>query len=154
VIFEGPAAGVSDSCERVLRTLPRWFGIESSLVQYVRDTETLPTFVARERDELVGFLTAREHFAEAWEVHCIAVQASHRLHGIGRALHAHVEDWLVSRGCRLLQVKTMAESCPSPEYAETRRFYASIGYTPLETFPTLWGPKLPVLQLVKVLGLG
>lgn len=64
---------MSDPCERVLRTLPRWFGIESSLVQYARDTATC-------------------------------------------------------------------------------RFYASIGYTPLETFPTLWGPKLPVLQLVKVLG--
>jgi GNAT superfamily N-acetyltransferase len=150
VNLEGPVSGVSEQCERVLRTLPGWFGIESSLVQYVRDTQTLPTFVARERDAVVGFLTLREHFHEAWEVHCIAVQASDRRHGVGRALHSHVESWLGSRGVRLLQVKTMAESCPSPEYAETRRFYASIGYTPLETFPTLWGPKLPVLQLVKV----
>lgn len=38
---------------------------------------------------------------------------------------------------------------PSPEYAETRRFYASVGYTALEMFPELWGPRLPVLQLVK-----
>jgi GNAT superfamily N-acetyltransferase len=107
--------------------------------------------VAKKLDEIVGFVTIREHFPEAWEVHCIAVQAAQRRHGLGRALHAHVERWLSERGARVLQVKTMAESNPSPEYAETRRFYASIGYTPLEVFPNLWGPRLPVLQLVKVL---
>jgi GNAT superfamily N-acetyltransferase len=144
-------SGVSEPCERVLRTLPGWFGIESSLLQYVRDTAAFPTFVARGPAEIVGFVTLREHFTAAWEVHCIAVQASERGRGVGRALHAHVENWLAGRGVRLLQVKTMAESCPSPEYAETRRFYASIGYTRLEVFPTLWGPRLPVLQLVKVL---
>jgi hypothetical protein len=28
-----------------------------------------------------------------------------------------------------------------------------MGYMPLEVFPTLWGPKLTVLQLVKSLSL-
>src|SRR4051812_43984620 len=45
VDIEGPIAGVADQCERVLRTLPLWFGIESSLMEYVRDTERFPTFV-------------------------------------------------------------------------------------------------------------
>jgi GNAT superfamily N-acetyltransferase len=149
--LEGPVSGVSEQCESVLRTLPRWFGVESSLLQYVRDTVTFPTFVARELEQIVAFLTIREHFPEAWEVHCIAVRASQRRHGVGRALHAHVERWLSERGARVLQVKTIADTHPSPEYAETRRFYASIGYTALEMFPELWGPRLPVLQLVKVL---
>lgn len=143
--------GVAVQCERVLRTLPLWFGIESSLLEYVRDTERFPTFVARTGDEVVGFVTVREHFAEAWEVHCIAVAASSRNQGVGRALHAHVEGWLRAQGVRLLQVKTLADSHPSAEYAETRRFYASVGYVPLEVFPTLWGPRLPVLQLAKTL---
>jgi GNAT superfamily N-acetyltransferase len=145
----GPETGVVAECEAVLRTLPRWFGIESSLLQYVRDTETLPTFVARDAGTLLAFLTVREHFPEAWEVHCIAVHASHRGRGVGAALHAHVERWLAGRGARVLQVKTMAAACPSPEYAETRGFYARIGYVALEEFPELWGPRLPVLQLVK-----
>jgi len=149
--LEGPVSGVSEQCENVLRTLPRWFGIESSLLQYVRDTATFPTFVAREPEQIIAFLTIREHFPEAWEVHCIAVHAAQRRHGVGRALHAHVERWLSDRGARVLQAKTIAETHPSPEYAETRRFYASVGYTALEMFPELWGPHLPVLQLVKVL---
>ncbi|HWA76908.1 MAG TPA: GNAT family N-acetyltransferase [Polyangiaceae bacterium] len=149
--IDGPATGVAAECEAVLRTLPGWFGIESSLLQYVRDTEVLPTFVAREGQSLLGFLTLREHFAEAWEVHCIAVRAPERGRGLGAALHAHVERWLALRGARVLQVKTMAASCPSPEYAETRGFYSRIGYVALEVFPELWGPRLPVLQLIKML---
>jgi GNAT superfamily N-acetyltransferase len=150
--IEGPITGVSAECERILRTLPGWFGIESSTLQYVRDTETHPTFVARSEQRIRAFLTLREHFPEAWEVHCIAVEAAARRQGFGRELHRHVEQWLSGRGARVLQVKTMAESSKSAEYAETRRFYTGIGYVPLEEFPELWGPRLPVLQLVKLLG--
>lgn len=147
--IDGPATGVAAECEAVLRTLPRWFGIESSLLSYVRDTEMLPTFAARAAGDLLGFLTLREHFPEAWEVHCIAVRASERGRGVGKALHLHVERWLAARGARVLQVKTMAAACPSPEYAQTRVFYSRIGYVALQEFPELWGPHLPVLQLVK-----
>jgi GNAT superfamily N-acetyltransferase len=148
---EGPSEGVASECERVLRTLPLWFGIEASLLEYVHDTQQFPTFVARAAGEVIGFVTVREHFREAWEVHCIAVAAQVRNQGVGRALQAHVERWLAARGVRFLQVKTLADSHPSAEYAETRRFYASVGYVPLEVFPTLWGPRLPVLQLIKAL---
>ena len=133
-----------------MRTLPRWFGIEESLLEYVADSERFPTFIAQEV-EPIAFLTVREHFPESWEVHCLAVQASHRGQGVGRKLHEYVESWLQAKGARLLQVKTLAASHPSPEYAQTRNFYSSLGYSPLEEFPTLWGPSLPVLQLVKSL---
>jgi GNAT superfamily N-acetyltransferase len=149
--LEGPVSGVSQEAERILRTLPRWFGIESSLLEYVHDTERFPTFVAREDARVVAFITVREHFAETWEVHCLAVQAESRQHGIGKALHRHVEQWLARRGVRFVQVKTIAASSPSPEYAQTRAFYAAIGYVPLEVFPLLWEPRLPVLQLIKAL---
>lgn len=150
--IEGPVGGVAEPCERVLRSLPRWFGDESSLLEYVRDTERFPTFVARAAGEVVGFITVRQHFQDAWEVHCIAIAAHARKQGLGRTMHAHVERWLATQSVRLLQVKTLADTHPSAEYAETRLFYAAIGYTPLEVFPTLWAPHLPVLQLVKALG--
>jgi GNAT superfamily N-acetyltransferase len=146
----GPAASPGSHCERILRSLPRWFGIEESLLEYVADSDRFPTFLAV-RQEPVAFLTVREHFPQCWEVHCIAVHASHRGTGIGRALHGHVEAWLHDKGAKVVQVKTLAASHPSTEYAETREFYARIGYLPLEVFPTLWGPRLPVLQLVKPL---
>ena len=146
--ISGPALAPAAHAERILRSLPRWFGIEEALLQYAADSNRYPTFLAEER-EPVGFITVREHFQGSWEVHCVAVHAVHRSKGIGRRLHAHTEAWLQQQGVRILQVKTLAAAHPSPEYAETRRFYDAMGYTPLEVFPTLWGPKLPVLQLVK-----
>jgi GNAT superfamily N-acetyltransferase len=81
----------------------------------------------------------------------LALEAQSRNGGIGQALHAHVEHWLAQQGVHFLQVKTIAASSPSKEYAETRAFYLAIGYEPLEEFPLLWEPRLPVLQLVKAL---
>lgn len=145
------SSDISLECERILRTLPRWFGIEEALLEYARDSERFPTFFASAEGTPVAFLTVREHFPRSWEVHCIAVQASARGMGIGKELHAHVEAWLHMKGVEFLQVKTLADTHASAEYAESRSFYARLGYKPLEVFPTLWGPRLPVLQLVKVL---
>jgi len=81
----GPLPGTSRDCERILRTLPRWFGIEESLLEYVRDADRFPTFHALEASESVAFLTVRQHFPQSWEVHCIGVLASKRGQGIGAA---------------------------------------------------------------------
>ena len=143
--FIKPAAS---HCERILRSLPMWFGVEESLQEYVADSERYPTFFAVDREPL-AFVTVREHFSQSWEVHCIAVEAGYRGKGVGRALLEHVESWLGARGVEVLQVKTLAPAHPSVEYAQTRVFYERLGYLPLEVFPLLWGPGLPVLQLVK-----
>ena len=69
----------------------------------------------------------------------------HKVHG-GRANRGGAfASGSAAPGCRIRRYS------PSPEYAETRGFYAKIGYLPLEVFPELWGPRLPVLQLVKTL---
>jgi hypothetical protein len=39
---------------------------------------------------------------------------------VGRTLHNYVEQWLLAKAVRLLQVKTLADSHPSAEYAEIR----------------------------------
>jgi len=148
----GPELHRSSECEAVLRSLPGWFGIEESLQMYVRDTETMPTFAVESDSRLLGFATLQQHFPQAWEVHCIAVVASTRGSGIGRLLLTHVEQWLRGQGALFLQIKTIAPANPSLEYAETRKFYEAMGYTPLEVFPTIWSPRNPALQLLKWLG--
>jgi N-acetylglutamate synthase-like GNAT family acetyltransferase len=147
----GPSLKRELECEEILRSLPMWFGIEDALQLYKRDSAVLPTFAAEEEGRLVGFVSLHEHFTLSWEVHCIAVRASHRGKGIGSALLAHSESWLCSAGVRFLQVKTAAATSSSKEYAETREFYRARGCTPLEVFPTLWSARNPALQLVKVL---
>ena len=147
----GPALNARTSCEAVLRSLPQWFGIEESLLMYADDTLRLPTFAALEGDDVVGFVSLIEHFPQSWEIHCVAVRAESRNAGIGRALVAHVEAWLAAKQVRLLQVKTIAATSPSPAYAQTREFYLRVGFQPVEVFPLLWSPRHPCLQLIKFL---
>jgi GNAT superfamily N-acetyltransferase len=147
----GPNLNRTVDCEEVLRSLPMWFGIEPALRMYVRDTAVMPTFALSDGPALIGFLTLREHFPEAWDIHCVAIRASARGRGHGSRLLAHAEAWLLNRGVRFLQVKTVAATSPSKEYAETREFYNRRGFTPIEVFPTLWDAHNPALQYIKAL---
>lgn len=146
----GPALNRASECEAILRTLPRWFGIESALQMYVEATRQMPTFALEDDGgRLVGFLTLREHFPAAWELQCMAIDAGARGQGLGSRLLAHAEQWLAARGVEFLQVKTVAATSPSVEYAQTRRFYEARGFTPLEIFPALWDAHNPALQCIK-----
>lgn len=98
-----------------------------------------------------GFISLSEHFLESWEVHCIAVHASHRGQGHGRALLEYAEDWLKRQGARFLQVKTVAVDRDGSAYTETCGFYAAVGFVPLQVFPDLWDPHNPCLQMIKML---
>ncbi len=131
--------------------MPRWFGIEEALLMYASDTGKLPTFAIEQDARITGFLSLQEHFPVSWEVHCIAIAAEARNSGQGTLLLAHAERWLRERGVRFIQIKTVSATSPSPEYAESRKFYAARGYVPLEVFPNLWSPSNPALQLVKSL---
>jgi GNAT superfamily N-acetyltransferase len=73
-----------------------------------------------------------------------------RWRGIGRALVQALEADLVADGVQLLQVKTLGPSRPDASYDQTRRFYASMGFLPLEEIDGLW-PGNPCLMMVKVL---
>ena len=147
----GPALNERTQCEEVLRSLPMWFGIEHALVMFADDSVRLPTFAAVEGTKVIGFISLLQHFPHAWEVHCIAVRAESRNKGYGKALMAHAERWLAGQGVSLLQVKTVAATSASKEYALTREFYFRVGYQPVEVFPELWDPHNPALQLIKVL---
>lgn len=147
----GPDLHHEAECEAVLRTLPRWFGIEPALLMYARDSGTKPTFALVDGNAVAGFLTLQEHFANAWEIHCVAIKAEARGQGHGSRLLLHAEAWLTARGVRYLQVKTVAATSASLAYAQTREFYARRGFAPLEIFPTLWDAHNPALQCIKVL---
>ena len=81
----------------------------------------------------------------------MAVHADCRGSGLGTSLIEHSQAWLRRQGARFLQVKTVASTSASAEYAETRKFYEAMGFTPLEVFPELWDPWNPALQMVKSL---
>jgi GNAT superfamily N-acetyltransferase len=145
-------SGHPDAVERILRELPEWFGIESSIRDYVEAATRLDNYLAMvDGDpEPAGVLLIDRHFDPAAEIHLLAVTP--RLHrtGIGKALVENAEADLARSGVRYLQVKTLGPSRPDPHYDATRAFYLRCGFCPLEEIHGLW-PGNPCLVMVKSL---
>jgi len=137
--------------DQLMRDLPDWFGIESSIVSYVDAARTLPTAAALRNDEFVGGCVVRPHTPRAAEIELLAVSPALHRQGIGRQLVDAVEADLGNQGIELLQVKTSGPSGGSEEYERTRAFYEAIGFIPLEERTDIWGPGNPCLILVKPL---
>ncbi len=61
VVTTAPAP---EAVGRLLRGLPEWFGVESSIAEYVEAARTLPTLLAVDTEgEAVGVLLHQRHFA-------------------------------------------------------------------------------------------
>lgn len=148
----GPLLEQSAVCDAVLRALPNWFGIEEAIQHYTAEVAALPTWLARAGDEAVGFLSIKQHSSAAAEIYVMGILTAYHRQGLGRRLVAAAEDRLRAAGVTFLQVKTLSPAHPDPFYARTRQFYQSVGFQPLEEFPTLWGEANPCLLLIKYLG--
>lgn len=138
--------------ERILRSLPAWFGIEHALRAYVQRTAiAAESFVARVDGEVVGVALVERGLPETVELALIAVHADHRGAGLGRALVDAAATWAGFAGASLLEVHTVGPSFDDDGYAATRAFYRSCGFLPVREIDGLdWdGPTLIlVLPLV------
>lgn len=117
--------------ERILRSLPSWFGIEDALRAYVARTAIADESLVARMD------------GEA-ELVLIAVHADHRGDGIGRALVDAAATRAGFAGASLLEVHTVGPSFDDDGYAATRAFYRSCGFLPVREIDGLdWdGPTL------------
>lgn len=152
---EESAAAIRADADRILKALPEWFGIPEARDAYVEGVGRYPFFTAEGEDgEVIGFISIRPTFETAAEIYVIAVDPEfHRL-GIGGALVETAETWLAAEGVKLLYVKTLAPSNPSPAYAATRDFYTSCGFLPLDVVEGVWNAANPCLFMVKPLESG
>ncbi len=141
----------ADRIEDIARSLPAWFGIEEGLQDLRQCAERDPGFVALQDGDVTGFVTLVRPFAETWEITWMAVAPDRHRQGIGRALIDVVVTDARHAGARLLHVKTLADSHPSPEYAQTREFYAALGFDRLIVLTDLWGPENRCLFMVRPL---
>jgi ribosomal protein S18 acetylase RimI-like enzyme len=141
--------GKSELCEKILRSLPEWFGIESAIVEYSKDVQRMPMLVAKLETEVVGFLSLKTHNKYTAEIHVMGVLPEFHRQKAGRDLVSAAERYLSKRGYRYLTVKTLSESRPNEEYDRTCNFYYSVGFIPVEEFKTLWSEHNPCLLLIK-----
>lgn len=137
-------------CQKILQLLPEWFGIEAAVTHYIYEIDKLPTFIAWKEKQVVGFLSLKQHTEFAAEIYVMAVHPQFHRQGIGHQLIEVAEKNLRKHGIEYLQVKTLGVSRPNSYYAQTRAFYQSVGFKPLEEFLEIWQGN-PCLQMVKSL---
>ena len=138
-----------DGTERILRSLPAWFGIEEAIESYVQLASMQDSYLVIDADgSTVGVALVERHFPESAELTLIAVHADHRGAGHGRRLVGAVEAVLRSEGCQFLEVHTVGPSFEDEGYSQTRAFYRALGFVPMHEFDGLdWdGPTLVMIK--------
>lgn len=138
-------------CERLLRLLPEWFGIEEALRQYTINVERMPALAAYAHDQPVGMVALKIHNESTAEIYVMAIDPTYHRRGIGRQLIDSTQAYLKKRGFEYLTVKTLSAARENSHYAITRNFYSVMGFKPVEEFKTIWGKTNPCLMMLKVI---
>lgn len=133
----------------VLLELPEWFGLPESTRSYIEDSKQLPLWVARNAEEIIGFITLTESSVDTGDLHCMGIKKAYHRKGIGKQLYIALEQYAKNK-YKYLQVKTVDEG-KYKEYDQTISFYRSVGFSKLEVFPTLWDEWNPCLIMIKAL---
>ena len=134
-----------------MRALPQLFGLEEPLLAYVEAARELPTLIASDGGQEVGFLTLKPHTPDAAEILAMGVLPDRHRRGLGRRLVEQASALTTSQGGRLPQVKTLGPSHPNRNYARTRAFYLALGFIPLEETTAFWDEDNPCLIMLKAL---
>jgi N-acetylglutamate synthase-like GNAT family acetyltransferase len=150
-IIEGPLYKQSSVCIPILRMLPDWFGIDAAILEYERQIEHLPAFLAKADGSVLGFLSLKQHTSYSAEILVMAVRLGVQRGGIGRALVEAANSYARGLGVEYMQVKTLGPSRPDEGYARTRAFYEALGFRPMEEFTQVWDEHNPCLIMIKCL---
>lgn len=134
---------------RILKSLPNWFGKPESTQEYINESSNLPFFASINESKPVGFISIKENNKYTAEIYVMGVLPDYHRQGIGKSLFNMVLQWAKEKGYEFLQVKTLDESHPDVYYADTRKFYLSVGFKPLECFTELWGKENPCIIMIQ-----
>lgn len=144
--IEGPYLGKVKICERIIRSLPEWFGIEDVIQHYAIEINSLPTFLAIEDSQTLGFITFKQHTPYSAEVYVMGIMPDqHRKGDDGKDRDLCKKKASVE----YLQVKTLGTSHPDENYAKSRTFYSAMGFRPIEEFTQIWDEHNPCLIMLK-----
>lgn len=131
----------------VLKDLPEWFGMEDALEEYVHNSIRYRLWVAKNSNEIIGFINLKETAPNVGEIYCMGVKKKWHGKKIGTALFVEFENY-AKLHYKFIQVKTV-EQGKYKEYDQTIHFYKSVGFVEFEVFPTLWDEWNPCLIMIK-----
>ena len=110
-----PDSQVPQDAERLLTTVPEWFGLPEANTDYIEAARTKETWTVRGDDGgIIGLTLVDQHFPHVVELHLMVVDRAHHGQGVGTVMVQAVEEDARARGVRLLEVKTLGASQPPP----------------------------------------
>jgi N-acetylglutamate synthase-like GNAT family acetyltransferase len=135
-------------CLEIAKGLPEWFD-EKGIKDIAKDLATLPTYVYDDGNVL-GYICINHKSDKVIEIAQFAVEKDHQRIGVGSALLEYVENELSNN--RIVEVKTLDESCDYEPYVLTRAFYSKHGFVRIEVVDPYpgWSPGNPCAIYVKV----
>lgn len=134
--------------EYILRDLPKWFGLEESLKEYITNSSQMNFWAYFINNNPIGFISLKETSDYTAEIYVIGVLQDYHRTGIGKKLFKTIYEFSKENKYEFIQVKTVDEGYYK-EYDDTIKFYKSLGFLELEVFPTLWDKHNPCLIMVK-----
>ena len=145
------ASEKSEIVEKIILSLPRWFGIDSANEMYINEVKKYKMIASFDENKAVGFLSIKETSNVAVEIYLIGVLPEFHRFGIGKKLFYAAYSHMKKRGFKYFTVKTLDPAREDEGYQKTRFFYESLGFEKLETFPDLWSKENPCLMLIKTI---
>ena len=139
----------SEISNTVLRALPSWFGVETSIIEYINQVRGMPFYAVFDDEKAVGFVALKPHNSFTSEIYVMGLLNEYHRKGIGKQLITVCEQYCKENNIKYLTVKTLDESRESNSYRKTRLFYLDAGFKPLEVFPLHWDADNPCLFMVK-----
>ena len=88
-------------CEKILRALPKWFGIETAILDYINDVSAMETWVVTQGSEAIGFVSINKHSSDTAEIHVMGILPAFHGRKIGNDLILTAEENLRSQGFQI-----------------------------------------------------
>lgn len=100
-------------------------------------------FGAKVAGHAAGFLTIREHYEYAAEIHIIGVRPEVHRQGVGRALLEVAEKYLRQRGIEYLQIKTLSPPIRMRAMREPEPSIRQWDFDPWKSSASFGGCRIP-----------
>lgn len=139
----------TDICDKVLRTLPDWFGIEEAIVEYGQEVKQLDFIKVEYHHMVIGFCAYKVNYGINCDLYVLGIYHDFHRFGIGSKLIEYINNEVKKQEVKYLSVKTLSDTHVDSYYGKTRNFYIKNGFYPFEELPNLWGEENPCLLMIK-----
>ncbi|MCK5130514.1 MAG: GNAT family N-acetyltransferase [Clostridiales bacterium] len=138
--------------DNILRSLPEWFGVESSTKEYVNGLNNKTFFAAKKKDEYLGFFAIDEINTDVANLYVLGLKKEFLHQGMGTKIYAEVEKHLKDHHFKYVTVYTVSSKSADTNYAKTRSFYFKLGFSEVYENSGIWDKNNPFLLMIKYIG--